>query len=142
MKAQPTISTKPQRQARQTEVEPKAVAVSNQMKLTRLHYWLTLEGSSGVGFLGLLAGVPFVPVLLILGLAALAFAPFLLKVLIQMRHWGWVTAFAIMVGVPCILWFFPVENPILSVIVNLLPLLMFYLFCWLLRTAVEEWIEE
>jgi hypothetical protein len=59
-----------------------------------------------------------------------------------MRHWGWVTAFAIMVGVPCILWFFPVENPILSVIVNLLPLLMFYLFCWLLRTAVEEWIEE
>ncbi len=115
---------------------------SSQIKLERLQRWLTLEGSSAVAFLVLLAGVPFIPVILLLSVAALIFTPYLLFVLFRTGHRGWMVGFAVMVGTPYLLWLLPVSHPVLTVVVRLLPLFMFYLYCWLLRLAVGEWIES
>ncbi len=113
----------------------------HQVRLRRLHHWLTLEGSSGIGLLALGAGAPFFPVVELLSIAALIFLPFLMRELIKTGHRGWIVTLVAMVGIPCLLWFLPVTTPVASFTIHLFPLLMFYLYCWLLRPAVEEWIE-
>ncbi len=114
----------------------------HRIALKRLYYWLTYERSSIFTFLVMFGGVPFAPLVLILSIAALLFTPFMLRILIQTQHWGWVKAFAIIVGIPCVLLFIPVENRILDAALRFLPLFTFYLYCWLLRMKAEEWMEE
>ncbi len=117
------------------------VSGSNQERLRRLHQWLRLEGSGAVGFLVLLAGVPFVPVVTLLGIAALLFTPYLLLMLFQTGHRAWMVGFALMVGIPSLLWLLPGASAVITAVVRLLPFFMFYLYCWLLRSRVEEWLE-
>jgi hypothetical protein len=108
-------------------------------RLKRLHYWLTLEGISGglsIGFAYLTFGVVFAGLVVV----ALVGALFVLKTLYWEKRLTWILLFVLMVGVPFFLAFIPVENVVIRMILPLFPLLMFYVYCWMLRHAVGQWL--
>lgn len=120
-------------------------------RLRRLRFWLTIETIGGVStvvlakgsvYLLLGLGLPFIWWYALLILAALAFTPFLLTTIIRTRRFGWLITFVLMVCVPCLLVFVPVEDPRLALAFQLFPLLTFYVYCWLLRHAVDDWLEN
>jgi uncharacterized membrane protein len=81
-------------------------------------------------------------ILSFLGLIALLFAPFMIKVLFEQGKKGWLVAFVVMVGVPLGLLLLPTSMPMIRLAMLYLPLGMFYLFCVLLRWAVADWISD
>jgi hypothetical protein len=124
-------------------------------RLSRLQYWLGLEAIGGVSILILAKGsfyfsamlgsffgaVPFIYWYALLILAALIFAPYMIRTLIRTEKWNWVVVFAVMVIVPCFLLLIPSESPVLTLVFQLFPLLMFYIYCGLLRWAVDSWLD-
>jgi len=115
---------------------------SNLYRIDRLHYWLTLEGSS---FLLVLAGgfVPIGIVLVCLICAAGAFLPYMVKVLYQEKRHGWIVGLAVLSGIEACLLLLPIKEMLFrTVVLMYLPLLMFYGYCWALRFAVGQWLLE
>ena len=127
----------------------------HESRLSRLRYWLGLEAIGGISVLvlakgsfylsawlgSLFGGVPFVYWYAVLILAALAFAPYMIRTLIMAGKWSWVVTFALVVAAPCALLFVPTESPVLTLVFQLFPLLMFYTYCGILRWAVDSWLE-
>jgi hypothetical protein len=110
-------------------------------RLRRLHYWLSYNRYTIVVY----GGGFFLPFGLVLGaliVLAVFFAPYLLFVLYKSGKWGWLLAFAIMVGIPLALLFVPTESTVLKTILLFLPLLSFYFYCYILRFSVGEWLSE
>ncbi len=127
-----------------------ALIEADQERVRRLHHWLTIEAVGGVSTIVLAKGsvyllaalnIPFIFWYSVLILAAVAFAPFMLVTICREKRFGWLFAFAGMVGVPCLLFIIPIQDPFFTLAFQLLPLLMFYAYCGLLRFAVEDWLE-
>lgn len=139
--------------SRQNAVEQEITL--HEARLSRLRYWLGLEAIGGISLLVLAKGsfyfsvwvgslfgdIPFVYWYAVLILAAVAFTPYMIRTLILARQWSWVVAFAAIVCVPCALLFVQSESPVLTLVFQLFPLLMFYMYCGLLRWAVDSWLE-
>ena len=108
-------------------------------RLQRLHHWLTLEGWAGVS--GAAAfWLPYGLVAAGLGIAAVAFTPYLVVTLWRLGRRGWLAAFAGVVGGAVAVagaW-----SGAWAGVVGLLPLLVFYGYTWVLKLAVAEWVRE
>lgn len=113
----------------------------DEARLRRLHHWLTLEGSSVV--LGsFVFFLPFGLVYTVLKWGAILFTPYMVWTLVQCRQYGWVAGFAVVVGIPAVFGFFAETTTVGGFILSMLPLFMFYVYTWVLRHRVGEWMEE
>ena len=108
-------------------------------RLERLHHWLTLEswaGTAGVaGF-----WLPMAWLSAVLGLAAVAFTPYLVHALWALGRWGWLAAFVVLVGGTATA-ASTLAGPY-SVLAPALTLLVFYVYTWALKWATAGWICE
>ena len=118
-------------------------------RLRKLQHWLTIESVGGISlvllakgsfYLGVSMDVPFIYWYSFLIVAALVFTPFMVLTIARSGHRGWLVAFALVVCLPCVLMFLPIHDPFFELAFQLLPLLMFYAFCWTLRYAVSDWL--
>lgn len=114
-------------------------------RIKKLRYWLNIEAIGGVSIAGTVNVLPFVIpldlVYILLAMAAIAFLPLLLGTLIRSKRRGWLVLFVVMVILPCALPFLPVEKSPVALLLRLTPLLLFYLYCWSLRLASDDWGE-
>ena len=110
-------------------------------RLQELHRWLTLEGSTcilgGTGFY-----FPMGIVFLVLKWGAILFTPFMLWRLYQLRKTGWIIGFVVFVGTPLVASFFLPRMSTFGFLTSMMPLVVFYLYTWILRFQVGEWLEE
>jgi hypothetical protein len=114
---------------------------TNIPQLRRLRHWLTYNRYTIFTY----GGGIFFPagiILLCLILLAILFTPYMLFVLYKNRKHGWLLLFAIIVGIPILPAFLSTGNFVLNVMMHFLPLLAFYLYCFLLRFSVDDWISD
>lgn len=107
----------------------------------RLHRWLTYSGYSvliwGGGYFapwGLIAMLALV--------AAIVFTPIMIRDLIVTRHTGWTITWAILVVPITITAFFVSNGPVRFLAVSLAFLAPSYIFYWMLRAAIDGWIDR
>lgn len=106
----------------------------------QLHRWLTYEGYSfliwGGGYFapwGLIATLAFG--------AAIVFIPIMIRDLVTTRHTGWLITWAIMVLIPTATVYFLMHGPQRMLGASLAFLAPSYLYYWMLRAAVDGWID-
>lgn len=75
-------------------------------------------------------------------LAAIFFTPYIFYVLIKEEHYGWIAAFFLMIIIPLISAFIIFKETIAFETILLLSLLSFYIYCFLIKYAVDEWIRK
>ncbi|MFQ5568586.1 MAG: hypothetical protein ACE5G0_02860 [Rhodothermales bacterium] len=109
--------------------------------LERLHVWLKYEISTAFLFV-IVFFAPYNLVLIVLVGIAVLFTPFMLITLYRAQRTSWVVAFLVLVGVPTVLGFVGSEDRLLNYFFRTLPLILFFTYCWCLRHAVGEWLEE
>ena len=73
---------------------------------------------------------------------AILFAPYMLFVLFMNKKHGWLLFFVIIVGLPLALITHSTGNPLFDIGLRYLPLVMFYLYCVLLRYSVADWMSD
>jgi hypothetical protein len=105
-------------------------------RLRKLQYWLKYELSSSLLFLLSFFGLMFVFVLVFF---ALIFTPFMLYVLYKEKRKGWIIFFFILISSPFVLLFAGSQYLLVA---GFLSLATFYLFCFLLKFASDEWVKE
>ena len=109
--------------------------------MRRLHHTLTYAGSSVVLYVGYPI-IGYFIVSIILTVTAIIYTPYLIKTLIELKKWKWIITFVIMVVVPMILVYVISYKSIFKTVFSFIPLLMFYIFCWILRFSIPDWIEK
>ena len=109
--------------------------------MIRLHHTLTYAGSSFVLYVGYPI-IGYFIVSIILTVTAIIYTPYLIRTLIALKKWKWVITFGIMVVVPAILIYMITYKSIYRSVFSFIPLLMFYIFCWILRFSIPGWIEK
>ncbi|MCD6329302.1 MAG: hypothetical protein J7M10_02940 [Candidatus Cloacimonetes bacterium] len=109
--------------------------------MIRLHHTLTYAGSSVVLYVGYPI-IGYFIVSIILTVTAIIYTPYLIKTLIELKKWKWIITFGIMVVVPAILIYMITYKSIYRSVFSFIPLLMFYIFCWILRFSIPGWIEK
>ena len=109
--------------------------------MRRLHHTLTYAGSSVVLYVGYPI-IGYFIVSIILTVTAIVYTPYLIKTLIELKKWKWIIAFGIMVVVPAILIYMITYKSIYRSVFSFIPLLMYYVFCWILRFSIPNWIEK
>jgi hypothetical protein len=76
-------------------------------------------------------------------IVATLFTTYILYVLIKEKRFGWLITIFIMVVLPVIITYFVSKGSLFSVMaIILIPFSLFYLYCFLLRYALDDWIEE
>jgi len=76
-------------------------------------------------------------------IAAILFTTYILYVLIKEKRFGWLITFFIIVVLPVIITYLVSRGSPFSVMsIILIPFSLFYLYCFLLRYALDDWIEE
>jgi len=111
------------------------VSTGNLERLSRI---LNYQLSTSV----LLIGYYFSPVLYLAIIAAVLFAPYMLFVLFREKRFGWITFFIILVLCPIfisLLFFYHTEY---FIIFMLIPLALFYFYCFLLKITIGDWVQE
>ena len=109
--------------------------------MRRLHHTLTYAGSSVVLYVGYPI-IGYFIVSIILTVTAIIYTPYLIRTLIELKKWKWIITFGIMVVVPAILIYMITYKSIYRSVFSFIPLLMFYIFCWILRFSIPGWIEK
>lgn len=109
--------------------------------MRKLHHTLTYAGSSAVLYVGYPI-IGYFIVSIILTVTAIIYTPYLIKKLIELKKWKWVIALGITVVVPLILVLIISNKSTVMTISSFIPLLMFYVFCWILRFCIPDWIEK
>ncbi len=110
--------------------------------LSELQYWLQYEKHTW--FLG--AGVFWLPYgLILMGLSILAvlFTPYMIWHLFNAKWYKSIAVFLTVVILPFILsQFIPFENSIFVFLSNILPLVAFYFYTWILSYLIGEHLNE
>ncbi len=109
--------------------------------LRRLLFWLSYNRYTILLYAGGIV-LPMGSIILVLTLLAIVFTPFMLYVLHRNRKYGWIFSFAVLVGGPTILAFVPTGSIVLNTALHFLPLITFYLYCYVLRFSTSEWITD
>lgn len=85
----------------------------------------------------------FYPInLYIIIIAAILFTPYMIYVLIKERKYGWITIFFFMVVLPYLIYYLIIGDYILLSGWMLLPIIPFYLYCFLIKFSVDDWLRE
>ncbi len=112
------------------------IEISKNYNVRRLQQWLDYELSTIM--LMLLSWFWNIALLLAI-IAAVIFTPFMLKVMFEERRFGWIVFFFLMVILPAIgILFFNIDSSYKPVI-ELIPLALFYFYCFILRLAIKDW---
>mgnify|MGYP001796717506 CR=1 FL=1 len=114
---------------------------SNPYRLQRLQRWLAYELSTPALFL-LHYVVPFHLTLLAVVGCALALLPLMLSTLYREGRTGWILAFGVVVGTPLLVLAFTWGQGHVSLLAGGAVLLSFLGYCFVLRLAIREWLEE
>jgi len=109
--------------------------------LKRLNHTLTYENATIIMFAGY-GMVGLMIILVVLSVIAMAYSIYLIKTLYTLNKTKWLIAFFIMVITPLILKLILPNSIILSTILPSISLLMFYIFCWVLKFYVSKWLED
>lgn len=111
----------------------------NDYDLVRLGKYLNYHISTFVLFIASWFSLLF---LFIAALVALIFAPYMLHVLYKENQKGWIIFFGVIVIIPLIVFIvISFIDPFLKPAI-LLTIGLFYLYCFLLRFEVNDWIKE
>ena len=114
-------------------------SLSERFHLERIQSILRIEIPAYILFsLSVFTGAGFI----LLKIAVLIFAPYLLYVLYRVKKYGWIAFFFAFVLLPYILSRLIPMGSLLSVIFNAFPLLIFLIYTFLLKMAIPEWIGE
>lgn len=114
---------------------------SERLKLRNLHHWVTLGGMS---FILLPGAAMFQLASLLIGMSVimLGFSIYILRALHGLGKQGWITGYAILIGIPFLLALILSGTEILGAVIWLFPLAMFYFYCWILRYSISEWLSD
>ncbi len=112
------------------------IEVSKNYSVRRLQQWLDYELSTII--LMLLSWFVHFAILLMI-LAAVIFTPFMLKVMFEERRFGWIIFFFIMVILPAVGTLFLSSDFSYKPVIELIPLALFYFYCFILRLAIKDW---
>ena len=112
------------------------IEITKNYNVRRLQQWLDYELSTFI--LMLLSWFVHFALLLAI-IAAVIFTPFMLKVMFEERRFGWIVFFFLMVIFPVAgVLFLNIDSAYKSVI-ELIPLALFYFYCFVLRIAIKDW---
>ena len=121
------------------QYETKSKFVNDIIELRRFRAILYFELSTSAGFI--LSS--FWPInLYIIIVAAILFTPYMLYVLIKERKYGWIVIFFLMVVLPYPVIYLIIGEYILLTAWLLLPVIPFYLYCFLIKFSVDDWLRE
>jgi hypothetical protein len=119
-------------------MDPEELTVfSNNQNLKRLNYWLKYQISSS--FLLILSWM-FPLALLLTTIVALIFAPFMLFILYKEKKFGWIIFFGILIIFPLIIIIVFSMHSTYFMALILIPLALFYFYCFILRLTVSDWL--
>ena len=120
-------------------MEIRSKIINDIVELRRFRAILYFELSTSAGFI-----LPsFWPInLYIIIAAAILFTPYMLYVLIKERKYGWIVIFFLMVVLPYPVIFLIIGEYILLTAWLLLPVIPFYLYCFLIKFSVDDWLRE
>jgi hypothetical protein len=110
-------------------------------KLRNLHYWLTFSGMGGI----LICSVIFFPIGIVLPslfLIAIGFSVYIIRSLNELEKKGWIVTYVIMIGIPSLLAAMSDGSGIMASAVWIIPLFIFYLYNWVLRYSITEWLSD
>ena len=114
------------------------IEIDKNYNLRRLRYWLNYSlSSSALFFLWYFTSLA----VFILTIAALIFAPFMLKVLFEEKKWGWIIFFIITIIFPIAAVYIFLFKTNYFQAIGLIPLALFYFYCFLLRLTITDWLE-
>ncbi len=80
--------------------------------------------------------------LYIIVIAAILFTPYMMYVIIKEKHYEWVVIFFFTVVLPYPLLYLILGDYILLPAWLLLPIVPFYLYCFLIKYSVDNWLRE
>jgi hypothetical protein len=107
-------------------------------KLERFHQLLTYGLYTAFLFITPLI-LPVIVSLILMSLAIIGFSIYLIKTLLHLEKRGWITGFAIVMGVPILLTAFLSTSEIVGAGIWFFPLCVFYFYCWVLRHSITDW---
>ncbi len=81
-------------------------------------------------------------ILLVFITAAIVLTPYIFYVLIKEKRFGWIVTYLLMIPFPLIAGYFTFQATLAFEAVLLIPLLSFYLYCYLLKYSVDDWIRQ
>lgn len=74
--------------------------------------------------------------------AAVLFTPYIFYVLIKERKFGWIIIFFLMIIIPLLAAHILFIDALFHDAIILIPLLSFYLYCYLIKYEVDRWLSE
>lgn len=95
-----------------------------------------------LGFAQRLTGVATQILLLIITIAAILFTPYIFYVLIKENKFGWIITFFMMTIIPLALTYLLFNDSIFIEALILIPLLSFYIYCYLIKFEVDKWLAD
>jgi len=112
------------------------IEIPKKYNVRRLQQWLDYELST---LLLMLLSWFWNIALILMIIAAILFTPFMVKVLFEERRFGWIIFFFLLVLLPasCSL-LFDIGSSY-KFIIELIPLALFYFYCFVLRIAIKDW---
>ncbi len=81
-------------------------------------------------------------ILLIFIIAAIILTPYMFYVLVKEERYGWILTYFMMIPLPLTAGYFIFRETLAFEAALLLPLLSFYLYCYLIKYAVDDWIRQ
>ncbi len=120
-------------------IENLGLEIDKNYNVKKLKRWLNYSLSSST--LYLLSWLWHFTLILLFG-AAIMFVPFMIKILFEEKRIGWILFFIIIVLIPSILIYLFYKSSIYFRILELIPLAMYYFYCFLLRITIIDWTDE
>ena len=120
------------------QYETKSEFVNDIVELRRFRAILYFELSTALIFI-----LNFWPInLYVIVGAAILFTPYILYVLFKEKKYGWIVIFFLMVVLPYPVIYLIIGEYILLTAWLLLPVIPFYLYCFLIKFSVDDWLRE
>ncbi len=115
-----------------------------------LYYEFRISTTSYILFLffGLLLprigyGILLIKIILLIFVgAAVILTPYIFYVLIKEERYGWIVTYLLMIPFPLIAGYLVFTDTLAFEAALLIPLLSFYLYCYLIKYAVDDWIRQ
>ena len=89
-----------------------------------------------------LFGITVQMILIIIAVAAVLFTPYIFFVLIKENKYGWMTTFFMMTIFPLLFAYLLFKDSIFFEALILIPLLAFYIYCYLIKFEVDKWLAD
>lgn len=80
-------------------------------------------------------------IVVIIAIAKLAI-PFIIFVLYKEKKWGWIVSLILLIILPSSIIYWLIRDSVFSRHFLIIPFLLFYFFCVLLKYTVREWLTE